>query len=406
MLYCLYMEEKKLHFPAGFLWGAATSSYQIEGGLTNDWSEWEKSPRRLADLHRRGLNPADYQSGLAANSWEMMDEDIECLKKINATAYRFSIEWARVEPEEGKFDEVAIARYADFIKKLQANNIEPFVTLWHWPVPLWLHKKGGWESKEIISYFKKYAEHLAQAFPTVKFWLTLNEPNIFAGNSFLAGAWPPQKKNPFTYLKVFRHLIAAHCSSFDGIKKILPKAQVGIASPNMDFESAGGIVNFLLKAFADWWWNHYFLNQIEAKQDFIGLNFYFHNRINYGYTKNKNERISEMGWELYPQSILPVLRDLHQRYHKPIYITENGLADAGDISRTWYIQEILKYTYQAIQSGADVRGYLHWSLLDNFEWAHGFSKKFGLFEVDYKTFERRPRPSALSYAQIIKDNAV
>ncbi len=400
------MEQKSLIFPEGFLWGAATSSYQIEGGLINDWSQWEKSERRLSYLKKKGLNPADYQSGKAANSWEMMEADIECLKKINANAYRFSIEWSRVEPEEGRFDEAVLARYANFIGRLQEEGIEPFVTLWHWPLPLWLSAKGGWTNSSIINYFKIYTERLVQAFPTVKFWITLNEPEIYAGNGFLHGIWPPAIKNPLSYLGVIANLIKAHRVAYDTIKESNSNTEIGIASPNINFEAAPGIINRILKAGAEWWWNNRFLNKISDKQDFIGLNFYFHNLINYGFSKNKNEKVNDMGWELYPAGIYPVLRNLANRYQKPIYITENGTADQDDDHRAWFIKEILKEVRRALDDEVDIRGYLHWSLIDNFEWAHGFEKKFGLFEVDYKTFERRPRPSALEYGRIIKNNSI
>ena len=400
------MEQKKLSFPQGFFWGAATSSYQIEGGLVNDWSQWEKSQGRLAQLKKKGLNPANFQSGAAADSWNRLEEDIECLKKINANAYRFSIEWSRVEPEEGRFDEAVIARYANFIGRLKEEGIEPFVTLWHWPIPLWLLAKGGWSSNSIIEYFKKYTEKLVEAFPTVKFWITLNEPEIYAGNGYLKGIWPPEKKNPFSYLALISRLIKAHRAAYAIIKEHNPSAQVSIASPTINFESSGGLINNVLKSLAEWWWNFRFLNKIKDQQDFIGLNFYFHNLINYGFSKNKNERVNDMGWELYPQGIYPVLMDLTKRYQCPIYITENGTADVDDDHRAWYIKEILKQVHRAIEDGADVRGYLHWSLIDNFEWAHGFAKKFGLFEVDYKTFARTARPSALEFGAIAKNNSL
>ncbi len=393
-------------FPKGFLWGAATSSYQIEGGLTNDWSEWEKSSERVAELKSKGLEPHDFQSGSSADSWNRMEEDLACLKQINATAYRFSIEWARIEPEEGRFDLKAINRYASFIAKLQESGIEPFVTLWHWPIPLWLRDKGGWANAKIVSYFESYTERLVAAFPTVKFWITMNEPTIFAGNGYFRGIWPPHKKNPFTYLRVLSHLAKAHHAAYKVIKKELPNAQVGIAADIVDFEAAPGFINTWIVAAVNWWWNYYFFNQIADAQDFIGLNFYFHHRVSYGMSKNKNERINDMGWELYPQSIYNVLNDLFSRYQKPIYITENGTADADDDHRGWYIRAVLEEVLHAMGEGVDVRSYLHWSLIDNFEWAHGFDKKFGLFEVDYKTFARRARPSAYEYALIVKNNSL
>jgi beta-glucosidase len=399
------MKNEVKSFPKGFLWGAATSSHQIEGGLINDWSEWEKSPRRLADLEARGLNPIEYQSGSAANSWDSFEADISCLKQINASVYRFSIEWSRVEPEEGKFDEEAIAKYRHFIKRLKEEGIEPFVTLWHWTNPLWLRDKGSWENKQVIEYFRRYSAKMVQSFPEVTFWMTLNEPNIFVGKSYIEGTFPPQKKNLLLYLRVYRHLIKAHQVSYQAIKSYNKEAQVGLVTDNIFFDAKDTLSKFSAVA-ARWWWNRSFLNKVKHHLDFIGLNFYFRSLLKYGFPRpGENKRVSDMGWELYPWGIKPVIQEL-SRYHKPIYITENGLADEQDTHRAWYITEVVKSIQEAIAEGADVRGYMHWSLLDNFEWAFGFTKKFGLFFVNRKTWERTARPSAEVYAEIVKRNGV
>jgi beta-glucosidase len=161
----------------------------------------------------------------------------------------------------------------------------------------------------------------------------------------------------------------------------------------------------VLKKIIDWRRNFYFLNRLKNYQDFIGLNHYFHNRINYGFNKNENEKLSDVGWELYPEAIYYVLVDL-KRYNKPIYITENGLADAKDKQRSWFIFESLKNINRAINEGVNVKGYLHWSLVDNFEWDKGFWPRFGLLEIDYKTLERKVRPSAYFYRDICIANEI
>ncbi|MDP2736891.1 MAG: family 1 glycosylhydrolase, partial [bacterium] len=190
------------------------------------------------------------------------------------------------------------------------------------------------------------------------------------------------------------------------IKAISPKAQIGVSKHNIYFEAYGGrLFNVVLKKIADWWWNGYFLNKIKNHQDFIGLNHYRRNLINYGFDKNENKIMSDFGWELYPSSIYFVLRDL-KRYNKPIYVTEHGVSDGRDKNRAWFIKECLKNVHLAIEEGVDVRGYSHWSLLDNFEWAAGWTQKFGLYEVDRQTFKRVARPSAKIYAQICKSNEV
>lgn len=399
---------RDLNFPPQFFWGCATSAHQVEGGLNNDWTEWEKSPRRLADLAKKQLDPLDFISNAAANSYVESNADIACLKNLNANAYRFSVDWSRIEPEEGKFSAEALEYYKEMVRKLRAQGIEPFVTLWHWPLPLWLSNKGGWENREIAGYFKKFVEKTATHLnEEVNFWITLNEPMVYASQSYLVGEWPPQKKNPLALWRVINNLARAHREAYQALKAIDADNKVGIAKHNMYFEAANNaFVNRILKACADWWWNFRFLNKIKGTQDFIGLNYYFHNLINYGFNNQFSyERKSDIEWGLHPEGIYHCLKDL-KKYKKPVYITENGLADKGDQHRAWYIEEILKNVHRAIGEGLEVKGYFHWSLIDNFEWAAGFHPRFGLYEINYQTFERKARPSAQFYADICKNNRI
>jgi beta-glucosidase len=394
-------------FPSQFFWGCATSAHQVEGGLINDWSQWEKSEKRLADLKKKQQDPLDFISGAAANSYLENNADIKCLKDLNCNSYRFSVDWSRIEPEEGKFDNEALEYYREFIVKLRAHNIEPFVTLWHWPIPLWLSDKGGWENKEIVDYFKKFVEKTATYLNAeVNFWITLNEPMVYTSQSYLVGEWPPQKKNPIAVYRVINNLVAAHKTAYEVLKKIDNNNQIGVAKHNMYFEAAPGFINKILKGLADWWWNFRFLDKIKNHQDFIGLNYYFHNLINYGFSKQFSyDKKSDLEWGLHPEGIKFVLGDL-KKYNKPIYITENGLADHGDQHRAWYIEEILKNVHAAIEDGVVVKGYFHWSLIDNFEWAEGFKPRFGLYEVNFQTYERIARSSAQFYADICKNNRI
>ncbi len=401
-------QEESLIFPPHFFWGCATSAHQIEGGLNNDWSEWEKSPRRLKDLKNKQRDPLDFISGGAANSFIDNNADIACLKNLNANAYRFSVDWSRIEPEEGRFDLKALNYYKDLVKKLRAQGIEPFVTLWHWPLPLWLRDKGGWENRQIVTYFEKFTEKVVTYLnEEVNFWITLNEPMVYASQSYLTGEWPPNKKNPLALWRVINNLVLAHRASYQILKKIDQNNRVGIAKHNIYFEAANNsLINKVLKNIADWWWNFRFLNKIKNCQDFIGLNYYFHNLVNYGFGKQKiYEKQSDLEWGLHPEGIYHLLKDL-KKYNKPVYITENGLADKGDQHRSWYIEEILKNVHRAIGEGVEVKGYLHWSLADNFEWAEGFKPRFGLYEVNFQTYERVARPSAQFYADICKNNRI
>ncbi|MEK9209301.1 MAG: glycoside hydrolase family 1 protein [Patescibacteria group bacterium] len=412
-------EKEILKFPKDFLWGAATSSHQVEGGNVNDWSEWEKeNAERLAkeartywqkwqqDKFSEMFEPKNYISGKACDHYNRFREDFDIAKQLGHNAHRFSIEWSRIESEEGKFNEEAIEHYRQVIGALRERNIEPMVTLWHWPIPLWLRDKSGFKNRKIKFYFSRYAEKIVSEFKQeVKFWITLNEPEIYSANSYLMGKWPPQEKNLLSYLKVLMNLIWIHRRVYRIIKKINPQAQVGIAKNNIYFEAYKNRPwNFCLKKCADFWWNFLFLNKTWLYLDFIGLNYYYHNRIkNLKFNQNENQEVSDMGWEIYPEGIYYVLKDL-KRYKKPVYITENGLADAQDEKREKFIKEHLYWIWRAIQEGADVRGYAYWSLLDNFEWAHGFTPRFGLIEVDYKTLERKIRPSAYEYVKICKTN--
>jgi len=397
------------------------SSHQIEGGLINNWSRWEiENAGKLAKdarnspwpregvLKKEARNPPNYISGLACDHYNLFKSDFNIAEKLGFNAFRFSIDWSRIEPEEGKFDQKGLDFYLRYVKELIAREIEPFVTLWHWPIPLWLEKKGGLESKDFTLYFVRYASKLARLFKNKVIYIqTVNEPEIFTSQSYLLGRWPPGRKNPFSYLKVLKVLSETHKKSYLAVKKVSKKFQVGIAKNNAYFEAyKNRPQNKFLKLFAKWWWNDYFLNSIKDYQDFIGLNHYFHYRIDDGVISPGEKRVhSDIGWELYPSSIYFVLKDL-LKYKKPVFITENGLADYKDKYRGWYIKEILKNVYRAVSEGVDVKGYFHWSLLDNFEWAEGFWPRFGLVEVDYGTQKRKIRKSAFEYSRVIRNNGL
>ncbi|MDP1629412.1 MAG: family 1 glycosylhydrolase, partial [bacterium] len=326
----------------------------------------------------------------------------------------FSIEWSRIEPEEGKFDADAIDYYRRLLWACRQRNLEPFVTLWHWTLPLWFAKLGGFEKENNLFYFERFVKRVVENFGSqVNFWITLNEPEIYATIAYFLGFFPPQKKSFLAAVRVFHNLIKVHREIYKIIHQIFPGASVGIAKNNSYFEAVGGkFINKSFKKAADYFWNDYFLNKIKGRTDFIGLNYYFHNRIDFdwrhlrtSFSQNKNESVSDMGWEIYPEGIYYVLKDL-KKYNKPIYITENGLADTKDEKRAKFIKDHLRWTHKAIQEGVDARGYFHWSLLDNFEWDKGFWPRFGLVEVDWQTLERRKRPSADFYASIAKNNGL
>ncbi|MFH1161928.1 MAG: glycoside hydrolase family 1 protein [Candidatus Jorgensenbacteria bacterium] len=405
-----------------FYFGAATSAHQVEGGNRNDWTEWEietaKSKAQMAkgnpptggwpdyilENYPSPLDEENYISGRAADHFNRYEEDFDIAKSLGHNAHRFSIEWSRVEPEEGKFDESALAHYRNVVKALRARGMEPFVSLSHWTIPRWFRDAGGWRSPRAPERFARYAETAARVLgDDVRFWITLNEPELNAAFGYFLGKWPPNVRSPLAYWRVLHRLVDGHRAAYAVIKRLAPQAQVGIAKHNSYFEAVGlNPWNRALQSLAQWWWNSYFLDSIADVQDFIGLNYYFHNRINWWFNRNENRTVSDVGWELYPEGIYHVVKDL-ARYRKPIYITENGVADARDVLRAAFIRETFRWLALTKEEGVDIRGYLHWSLIDNFEWADGFWPRFGLVEVDYRTQARRVRPSALVYRDLIRE---
>ena len=408
--------EKILKFPDDFFWGTATSAHQIEGENTNNWSEWEQSKRRIIRLEKRGDNPKDFISGKACDSYELYETDLDLASQLNNNAYRFSIEWSRVEPLPGVFDQSEIEHYHKVITACRERRLEPFVTLWHWTEPDWFAARKGWLGEKCVFYFAKFVDKIAQEFAKdVNFWLTLNEPLIYSFDSYWQAKWPPQQRSLTKTWQVIKNLASAHRAAYYFIHKHNYNAQVGIVKNNQYFEPyQNKLLNRWVCKVVNWYWNDLFIKQVIKKLDFIGLNYYFHNLINFKpfdyknlfvELKNKNEKISDMGWEIYPAGIYHVLKNL-AKLGLPIFITENGLADETDTRRAQFIIEHLKYIHQAIEENIDVRGYFHWSLLDNFEWSEGWWPKFGLYAVDRKTFQRSAKPSSQVYAGICKNNSI
>ena len=386
-----------LKFPKNFYWGTATSAYQVEGGIKNDWS----------------TAGGKYDAGVACDQYNRFEEDFDLAKRMNNNAHRFSISWARIEPKEGEFDQKEIEHYRKVLKALHERDLEPFVTLYHWPLPIWLAEKGGWLNKETPQYFAKFVEKIVGEYKDlVKFWVTLNEPMAPLGYGYVTGDFPPFKKfNPFNVFRAFLNLLKAHKLAYKVIHKIDQKAQVSISQAMHYFQPVRKWcpIEILLAAIFQFFGQDYFYNLIKKHVDYIGFSYYYRDSVVWypPFRKNLKTKTTDMGWEIYPEGIYHVLKSL-RKYKKPIYITENGLADSKDEKRAKFIVDHLKWVHQAIKEGADVRGYLHWSLIDNYEWARqgGFGPRFGLIEIDYKTLKRIPRASSKVYAEICKNNAL
>lgn len=379
--YNLLMMKK---FPDNFYWGAATASYQVEGGISNcDW----------AKAGREGKVPEANRSG---NHYNLYEKDFDLAKDLGHNAHRFSVEWARIEPIEGEFDQNEIEHYRNVLLSLKARGLEPFVTLWHFTLPSWFADKGGFENKEAPEIFSRYCEFVFRELGDLAhFWTTINEPNVFASNGWCRGNWPPFKKYSLSWFKAFNNMAKGHILAYKKIKKINPSVDVSLVKDNIAFLPHWCPLVWFLR----WYWNRWFLNKIKNHVDSIGLNYYFYKN----FASFKKYKKTDMGWDIVPYGIYDVLIEL-KRYKKPIFIAENGLADEDDSDREEFIKEHLAYVHKAIQNGVQVFGFMYWSLLDNFEWALGYDKRFGLIEIDYKSLERRVRRSALFYKKICESN--
>jgi len=381
--------SEKLRFPENFLWGTSVSSYQVEGGLENtNWSD---------------IFPA----GKACDHYNRYQEDFDIADLLNLNTFRLSIEWARIEPKPGKFNKKEIEHYRKVFKTLKEKDMEIMLTLNHFTLPKWVSDCGGWPNSEMISFFANFVEKTVKEYgDLVDFWITINEPLVLGGLSYWEGEWPPRRKNLFLLLKAIRNQVRAHKKAYGILHEKMNDAKVGIAKNNQYFEpfNKNSVFDKISSKIAAYFWNRYFLDEIRDEMDFIGLNYYFHNKVKFPWRiENDNETINDLGWEIYPEGIYHALKELKE-YEKPVYVTENGVADSNDKLRKNFIKSHLRYIHKAIEEKTDVRGYFYWSLIDNFEWDKGFKPRFGLVEIDYDTLRRKIRPSAFYYSNIAKSN--
>ena len=411
--------KTKLQFPKRFLWGAATAAHQVEGNNHNQWSVWElenaktkaaQSEYQFHDLDNwpaiksAAKHPDNYVSGALANHYDTYEQDFDLLKKMHMNAYRFSVEWSRIEPEEGVWDPAAIDHYKRYVAALKQRDIEPIVTLFHFTLPVWFSQKGGFEKRTNVAYFTRFSEKIIRELgKDIRFVITINEPDIYAHESYKAGNWPPNQTGNWQFFRVLNNLAYAHRQVARRLHSMNRRYKVSIAK-NSAYSYAGDTA-WLSHASAvvlQYLQDDYFLKKVVKHCDFIGVNYYFSNRV-YGYrVHNPDQKVSDLGWDLSPANIEYALERLHAKYGLPIIVTENGLADHTDEQRQWWITQTLAGMQRALDAGVDIQGYLHWSLIDNFEWAHGKWPRFGLAEVDYTTGARTLRPSAIWFGRVIK----
>lgn len=399
------------------LWGTAVSHYQVEGGDDCDWTRWEAAGRTRGE-----------PCGPAASSWELYESDAELAAAAGSNAFRFSVSWSRIEPEEGRFDDGALLRYVRLVEKLCELGIEPIVTLFHYTHPVWFHERTPWTSPASVDRFARFARIVAEAFgDRVRLYIPLNEPLVFALAGYYDAQIPPGIADGHALSVVVDHLLAAHCAAAGAILEVQPGAVVGVAHNMMAFaperrwnpldralaKIAHRCYNRgLVEAFATGRWD--FLlppwtrvrgrrDDLPRLTDVFGVNFYsrLHLRCpgrerlvgDFAYRDASGSGLTDNGWEVAPRELETMLKEA-SRSGLPLIVTENGLADGVDRARGAFIDDHLVAIERAAASGVEVHGYLHWSLLDNYEWLDGFGPRFGLYEVDRSTFERRPRPSA------------
>lgn len=427
-----------------FLWGAATSSHQVEGGNDkNDWWDWEA----------QGNVEGGVRSGVACDHWKRFREDIQLARELGLNSYRFSVEWSRIEPEEGVYKKEALEWYEELIGECEKNQILPVLTLHHFTSPLWFCQKGGFTNQKLVKNFVDFVDHVVTAIgKRVPMWCTINEPMVYVVGTYLAGFMPPAQFDPKAAAKACGNLFQAHVRSYDLIHSKLKKRQgsfqnhplqVGVAKNMLDFmpERLWHPMELLLSELLHNYFNKAWLDALVGKKqsfgitgllpkariyknalgrrtaDFIGLNYYTKAYIRWKpkkvqkyapkdapidiYHAKKKEKQSDMGWALHPRGLRRLLNFINS-YKLPIYITENGIADKKDGLRKEFLVEHLKELALAKQRRIDIRGYFHWSLLDNFEWVYGFWPRFGLYHVNYETQERTLKKSARTYQRIIE----
>jgi beta-glucosidase len=399
-----------IKFPQDFLWGAATSAYQVEGDNVNaDWWQWEKDTARE-------------NSGQACRHYQFYEQDFDLAKSLNHNAHRLSIEWSRIEPEEGKFSEAELKHYADVILALRTRNIEPIVTLHHFTNPVWFSKSGGWGDRQAAGRFLRYCDFLVRSLAKhVRYWITINEPNVYIYHAYILGVWPPQLKSYLKAKAVENNLISAHIRAYRLIHKIykelnISRPCVSIAQNIQVFLPCRLVLlDRLAASLMNKYYNFGFLDKIMGHKamDFIGVNYYSRQLVavrRWGILtlagdtcKNNHHPVKKnsLGWDIYPEGLYEMLSKL-KIYGLPLIITENGICTPDDALRWDYIYSHLKNIGLAIEGGAQVTGYLYWSLIDNFEWDKGFGPRFGLIDIDYHTYKRTIRESAKKFAQVCK----
>ncbi len=445
-----------LSFPNDFLWGTATSSYQIEGAWDVDgkgesiWDRFSHTPGKIAD---------NSTGDVACDHYSRWPEDVALMQLLGLQAYRFSVAWPRILPDgRGQVNQKGLDFYSRLVDGLLAANITPFVTLYHWDMPQMLEDEGGWPARSTAEAFVAYADVLSRALgDRVKHWITHNEPWVVAFMGYQSGVHAPGRKNWAAALRAAHHTLLSHGWAVPVLRQNSPGAQVGItlnlswvmsASPSAaDQNRARWLDGHINRWFLDPLYGRFYpadmvadfqpylpqgldfiqpgdMDTITTPTDFLGVNYYTRHIARAEAADNlpvmvvagPPEMHTEMGWEVYPDGLFNILNRLHFAYQVPrLYITENGASYSTgpdengrvpDTRRLHYLRDHFAAAHRALQNGVPLAGYFVWSLMDNFEWAHGYRQRFGIIYVDYETQTRYLKDSALWYKEVIAANGL
>jgi beta-glucosidase len=420
-------------FPAGFRWGCATSAYQNEGDNSNsDWWLWEQGAGHVAGGQR---------SGKACDWWgDGFTTDLEWMTRLHQNAHRMSVEWSRIEPRDGHWDTSAMDRYRFMLRCMRERGIEPMVTLHHFSNPIWLAEQGGWETPNVAAHFERFVSRTVHDLRDLcDLWIPVNEPTVYAVLGYLQNpdAWrhqstfPPGRNDLSLARRVLRHMLIGHARAYHAIHSIQPRARVGIAhhmqtlapsrhrSP-LDRGAARlqdrimnqSLLDAVLRGRIPGSYRRRLRSDVGDTADFLGVNYYSRELVRFDLRAprtlfgrrmlNPAGEISDRHFsEVYPEGLYHLLRRL-QRVGKPIYITENGLPDEDDDRRPAFLVGHLEQVARAMSEGADVRGYYHWTLTDNFEWAEGWNLRFGLIALEPATQKRILRASGRLFGEICR----
>ncbi len=423
------MGEATFNFPRGFLWGTATAAHQVEGNnRNNNWWAWEHEPGRIAHNDRSGL-ACDWWGG----RWK---EDFDRVADSHQNAHRMSVEWSRIQPAPDRWDEQALDHYREMARGLVERGITPMFTLHHFTDPLWLGELGGWEAAAAPALFAAYAGRVVEALREyVSLWCTINEPNVLAYSGYVAGLFPPGKRDLRAAFRVMANLVRAHAAAFEAIRRMQPVSRIGIAVHYRDLLPARAWSP--LDRMAAWtqarWFNDFFpaaltdgrlryplgrasVPEARKTQDFLGINYYTQELVGFHplaagelFGRRRfavDAQVSDTGFIANrPLGLVKALK-WGLRFGVPMMVTENGVEDASDRLRPRYLAEHIRELWRAVNFNWPVKGYFHWTLVDNFEWERGWSQRFGLWELDVETQARRRRPSADFYAAVCRANGL